>query len=179
MSEKKCYYTLGNRVQEVNEGELKHLFGRFSKYFQCDNRINKDDNKLDTSGNNYRTTSSKVNIPPSRKNAMCFTRSKNDEQTMKLINNDVKLTSSQATVHKSINHVCDGSYCQVRWNQSSDRKNASVINENNVPSHGNSAKTTITRLRPGAMHAPGKGVDIKHNSYNRYLLRKKGKIINY
>ena len=65
-----------------------------------------------------------------------------------------------------------------QWNQSSDRAFPSRFNKMmnvNVPSHGNSTKTSLTRHRPGA-GAGGKqlGVDLKHNSYHRYLLKKKG-----
>jgi hypothetical protein len=38
-----------------------------------------------------------------------------------------------------------------------------------------STRRTITRLRPGALSPGGSGVDIKHNSYDRYLNRLKGK----
>jgi hypothetical protein len=66
----------------------------------------------------------------------------------------------------------------LQWNQSSDRAFPSRMNRSNnvnVPSHGNSTKTSLTRHRPGA-GAGGKqdGVDLKHNSYHRYLLKKKG-----
>ena len=66
----------------------------------------------------------------------------------------------------------------LQWNQSSDRAFLSRMFKNmrvNVPSHGNSTKTSLTRHRPGA-GAGGKqdGVDLKHNSYHRYLLKKKG-----
>ena len=66
----------------------------------------------------------------------------------------------------------------LQWNQSSDRSFPSRFNKMmkvNVPSHGNSTKTSLTRHRPGA-GAGGKqaGVDLKHNSYHRYLLKKKG-----
>jgi len=47
----------------------------------------------------------------------------------------------------------------------------------NVPSRGNSTKTTITGNRPGAMTPGGEGVDVKHGSYNRYLSKKKGAIL--
>lgn len=65
-----------------------------------------------------------------------------------------------------------------QWNQSSDRAFPSRMirpNNVNVPSHGNSTKTSLTRHRPGA-GAGGRqdGVDLKHNSYHRYLLKKKG-----
>ena len=66
----------------------------------------------------------------------------------------------------------------TQWNQSSDRAFPSmykiVSRGQNVPSHGSSTKTSLTRHRPGAGGPPGKGVDIKHNSYHRYLLKKKG-----
>ena len=42
-----------------------------------------------------------------------------------------------------------------------------------VPTRGNSLKSTITALRPGAMAPGGKGVDVKHGSYARYLAQKK------
>lgn len=63
------------------------------------------------------------------------------------------------------------------WNQSSDRLKRSV-SKTIVPSHGNSLKCSLTRLRPGALKPGGKGVDIKHNSYDRYLNKLKGKTLN-
>lgn len=62
----------------------------------------------------------------------------------------------------------------VNWNQMSDRAVPGVV-KRNVPSHGNSTKSSITRNRPGAQSAPGIGVDVKHGSYHRYLERLKGK----
>lgn len=64
----------------------------------------------------------------------------------------------------------------VNWNQMSDRANPHkqvVVSGNGLT--GNSLKRTITRLRPGALSPGGVGVDIKHNSYYRYLDRLKGK----
>ena len=46
-----------------------------------------------------------------------------------------------------------------------------------VPTRGNSTKRTQTSLRPGALGPGGRGVDIKHNSYARYLAKKKGTAI--
>ena len=43
--------------------------------------------------------------------------------------------------------------------------------------HTSSTRHTITRLRPVAMSPGGVGVDIKHNSYDRYLNRLKGKTV--
>lgn len=59
------------------------------------------------------------------------------------------------------------------WNQSSDRLNKHV-NKNPVPSRGASTHGSITRLRPGALKPGGAGVDIKHNSYARFLNKRKG-----
>ena len=44
----------------------------------------------------------------------------------------------------------------------------------NVPTRGNSTRSTITADRPGAMTPGGQGVDVKHGSYDRYLAKKKG-----
>jgi hypothetical protein len=71
-------------------------------------------------------------------------------------------------------------YHDVNWNQSSDRNRPansliSMKYRRNVPSHGNSTKFTLTRNRPGASAPGGEGVDIKHNSYYRYLGRLKSK----
>jgi len=66
----------------------------------------------------------------------------------------------------------------VNWNQMSDRAKPS-IQVTKVASgssyHSSSTKHSITRDRPGAMSPGGLGVDIKHNSYDRYLNRIKGK----
>ena len=66
----------------------------------------------------------------------------------------------------------------VNWNQMSDRA-VRHIQPNLVAGgsfyHSSSTKHTITRCRPGAGCPGGAGVDIKHNSYDRYLARIKGK----
>ena len=66
----------------------------------------------------------------------------------------------------------------VNWNQMSDRprpSNQVVYTGNGSTYHSSSTKRTITSLRPGGLSPGGKGVDIKHNSYQRYLNRIKGK----
>jgi len=60
----------------------------------------------------------------------------------------------------------------TNWNQRSDRQIASIQTAVH-PSHGNSTKTTLTSNKPGACAPGGTGVDIKHDSYARYLNRKK------
>lgn len=51
-----------------------------------------------------------------------------------------------------------------------------------VPSHGNSVRATLTRARPGASSPGGEGVNKKHDSYARYLSKRKaaqwGKVDN-
>ena len=66
----------------------------------------------------------------------------------------------------------------VNWNQMSDRREPHiqvVKNGGGSSYHSSSTKRTITANRPGAMSPGGTGVDIKHNSYDRYLNRLKGK----
>ena len=66
----------------------------------------------------------------------------------------------------------------VNWNQMSDRAQPSVqvVKTGSGSTYGaSSTKHTIVRNRPGAMSPGGVGVDIKHNSYDRYLNRLKGK----
>ena len=66
----------------------------------------------------------------------------------------------------------------VNWNQMSDRKepHVQVVVSGSGSGYGaSSTRRTITRLRPGALSPGGSGVDIKHNSYDRYLNRLKGK----
>ena len=65
----------------------------------------------------------------------------------------------------------------INWNQMSDR---AVPHKQFATASGStygasSTKRTITRLRPGALSPGGSGVDIKHNSYDRYLNRLKGR----
>jgi hypothetical protein len=50
-------------------------------------------------------------------------------------------------------------------------KNPTYIN---IPTRGNSTKTSITSNKPGGMDSGGAGVDVKHGSYHRYLAKKKG-----
>jgi len=64
----------------------------------------------------------------------------------------------------------------VNWNQMSDRVSAAV-QPSLRPTHGNSLRSTLTSDRPGAGSPGGKGVDVKHDSYARYLNRKKAGVV--
>ena len=107
----------------------------------------------------------------------------NNAYTIKLIENTVRVPSSEYTMNKSALNVYvqpqvnpSKSLYGVNWNQMSDRAIPGVL-KTNVPSHGNSTRTSLTRMRPGSTCAAGKGVDIKHGSYDRYLARLKGKSV--
>lgn len=67
---------------------------------------------------------------------------------------------------------------KLNWNQMSDRARPAnqIVKTGSGSTYGsNSLKRTKVRDRPGAMSPGGIGVDIKHNSYERYLNRIKGK----
>ena len=64
------------------------------------------------------------------------------------------------------------------WNQMSDRAKPSrqvAVTASGSTYHSSSTRHTIVRHRPGALSPGGMGVDIKHNSYDRYLNKLKGK----
>lgn len=66
----------------------------------------------------------------------------------------------------------------VNWNQMSDRRRPHIQTTKVADGgtyHSSSTKHSITRCRPGGASAGGIGVDIKHNSYDRYLNRLKAK----
>jgi len=115
-------------------------------------------------------------------------------QKLKLIQNTVRVPSSIYTMNVGALNVYQkpDTFFQtietnganflvspgVNWNQMSDRRNPhiqTVVSGSGSAYGGNSLKRTLTRLRPGALSPGGIGVDIKHNSYDRYLARIKGK----
>jgi len=98
-------------------------------------------------------------------------------QRLKIIQNTVRVPASLYSMNLASLNVYQSpsplNY-DVNWKQMSDRKEPHY----EVPiasSYGTSTRGTRTRLRPGACTPGGLGVDIKHNSYNRYLNRIKGK----
>jgi hypothetical protein len=105
------------------------------------------------------------------------------EITQKRIWKQVRVYSSQFTSSKASANVVSypsnlqlSAYANVNWNQSSDRNQPSVQTRV-VPTRGNSVHSSITRERPGSASPGGKGVDIKHNSYDRYLHRRKSNLV--
>ena len=107
----------------------------------------------------------------------------NDSYLSKVLENTVRVPSSEYTMNKSALNVYippiinpTKSLYGLNWNQMSDRAVPGVV-KTNVPSYGNSTRSSVTRMRPGSTSAPGKGVDMKHGSYERYLGRLKGKSV--
>ena len=99
-----------------------------------------------------------------------------NEITQKRIWNQVRVASSLYAMNKAsftsaANRLASGGN-NVNWNQMSDRTLAAVqpiIHS----TRGNSIRNTLTSGRPGAATPGGTGVDVKHDSYARYLNRKK------
>ena len=108
----------------------------------------------------------------------------NQYQIQKLIQQTVRVDSSIYVMNLgSLNAYEKPTLARhnVDWNQMSDRANPS-IQKTYVPTKGgnigsNSVKHTVTGSRPGAQSPGGVGCDIKHNSYDRYLNRLKGKSV--
>ena len=91
-------------------------------------------------------------------------------QRQKIIQKVVRINSSLYTM----NIIPPG----LNWNQMSDRSRPAhqVVKTSSGSTYGSSSlRGTKVRNRPGAMSPGGSGVDIKHNSYERYLNRIKGK----
>jgi hypothetical protein len=72
----------------------------------------------------------------------------------------------------------DQGFYGVCWNQMSDRPVPSVQRATVPTGYATSMNrrhTSVTSSKPGSQTPGGKGCDIKHNSYDRYLNRLKGK----
>ena len=102
-------------------------------------------------------------------------------QKLKIIQNTVRVNGSlytanlgPLTAYKQPTNATYG----VCWNQMSDRPVPSVQRVS-VPTGSNSSlnrrHTSVTSSKPGSQTPGGAGCDIKHNSYDRYLNRLKGK----
>jgi hypothetical protein len=101
--------------------------------------------------------------------------------TTKLINNTVRVESSLYADNLASLNVYQSPFIKeqnVNWNQYSDRaqphEQPSIVSGGSFY-HASSTRGTITRCRPNAGCPGGMGVDIKHGSYARRLLRLKGK----
>ena len=105
----------------------------------------------------------------------------NQYQRLKLIQNTVRVYASlYASNLGPLNAYVQPSKATygVCWNQMSDRPFPSV-QKATIPTGSNTTlnrkHTSVTSSRPGCQTPGGIGCDIKHNSYDRYLNRLKGK----
>jgi len=102
-------------------------------------------------------------------------------QKQRLIQNTVRVASSLYTMNLGAltAYTYPNNNLKVNWNQMSDRTNPSVQKTYTPRSGGSmgsdSTKNTVTSSRPGSQSPGGIGCDIKHNSYDRYLNKLKGK----
>lgn len=102
-------------------------------------------------------------------------------QNQKVIQNTVRVSSSLYTSNlgplSSYKKPTPVTY-NVCWNQMSDRPIPSVQRAT-IPTGQycslNGRHTSVTSSKPGSQTPGGVGCDIKHNSYDRYLNRLKGK----
>lgn len=102
-------------------------------------------------------------------------------QKLKLIQNTVRVYASLYTANLGPLSAYKKPTAQtygVCWNQMSDRPVPSVQRATIPTGFGTSLNrkhTSVTSSRPGCQTPGGVGCDIKHNSYDRYLNRLKGK----
>ena len=105
----------------------------------------------------------------------------NQYQRQKIIQNTVRVQSSLYTMNlgslSSYARPTQATY-GVCWNQMSDRPVPSIQTAQ-VPTGTNNSLNgrhrSVTSSKPGSQTPGGIGCDIKHNSYDRYLNRLKGK----
>ena len=129
----------------------------------------------------YRYRSCNSNFPNRTQTSVGGFTPAEQYQKQKIIQNTVRVPGSLYTSNLGPLHV----YVQpsknnsgVCWNQMSDRPVPSV-QKATVPTGQNNAlnrrHTSVTSSKPGSQTPGGVGCDIKHNSYDRYLNRLKGK----
>ena len=98
-------------------------------------------------------------------------------QTQKRIQNTVRVPSSLYTMNLGslVTYQSPLDMLKVNWNQMSDRRDPhiQVAQASGNFYHGSSLKHSQNRGRPGTGTPGGIGVDVKHNSYYRYLNRLK------
>jgi len=133
----------------------------------------------------YNTPSKLLGVPPyyyrlrSCDTNLTSNTPANQYQRLKLIQNTVRVYASLYTSNLgSLSAYQKPGIYGVCWNQMSDRAVPSV-QKTVVPSGTNSTlnkrTTSVTSSRPGCQAPGGVGCDIKHNSYDRYLNRLKGR----
>jgi len=133
----------------------------------------------------YRYRSCDSNFPNRTQTSVAGFTPADQYQKLKLIQNTVRVYGSLYTANlgpltaykQPISDPNNGLY-GVCWNQMSDRPVPS-IQRATIPTGYHTAMnrrhTSVTSSKPGCQTPGGIGCDIKHNSYDRYLNRLKGK----
>jgi hypothetical protein len=134
----------------------------------------------------YRYRSCDPNFPNRTQTSVTGFSPADQYQKLKLIQDTVRVYASLYTSNlgplsafrPAINDPEKNLY-GVCWNQMSDRPVPSVQRATIPTGHNistiNKRHTSVTSSRPGCQTPGGVGCDIKHNSYDRYLNRLKGK----
>jgi hypothetical protein len=133
----------------------------------------------------YRYRSCNPNFPNRTQTSVGGFTPADQYQKLKLIQNTVSVYGSLyvdnlgalTAYKKHINDPSKGLY-GVCWNQMSDRPVPSVQRASIPTGYAtalNRRHTSVTSSKPGSQTPGGVGCDIKHNSYDRYLNRLKGK----
>ena len=133
----------------------------------------------------YRWRSCEPNFPNRTQTSVGGFTSAEQYQKLKLIQDTVRVYGSlyvanlgPLTAYKKPISDPDLGYYGVCWNQMSDRPVPSVQRASIPTGYAtamNRRHTSVTSSKPGSQTPGGKGCDIKHNSYDRYLNRLKGK----
>ena len=133
----------------------------------------------------YRYRSCNPNFPNRTQTSVSGFTPADQYQKLKIIQNTVRVDGSLYVSNlgplnayqKPISDPTNGFY-GVCWNQMSDRA-VPGVQRVTVPTGYHTATnrrhTSVTSSKPGCQTPGGKGCDIKHNSYDRYLNRLKGK----
>lgn len=133
----------------------------------------------------YRWRSCNPNFPNRTQTSIGGFSPADQYQKLKLIQDTVRVYGSlyianlgPLTAYKKPISNPDLGYYGVCWNQMSDRPVPSVQRASIPTGYATSMNrrhTSVTSSKPGSQTPGGKGCDIKHNSYDRYLNRLKGK----
>jgi hypothetical protein len=133
----------------------------------------------------YRWRSCNSNFPNRTQTSVGGFTPADQYQKLKLIQDTVRIYGSlyaanlgPLTAYKPPISDPDNGFYGVCWNQMSDRPVPSVQRASIPTGYAtalNRRHTSVTSSKPGSQTPGGKGCDIKHNSYDRYLNRLKGK----
>lgn len=133
----------------------------------------------------FRYRSCNPNFPNRTQTSVAGFTPADQYQKLKIIQDTVRVSGSLYTANlgpltaykRPLSDPQQGLY-GVCWNQMSDRPVPSVQRASIPTGYATSMNrrhTSVTSSKPGSQTPGGKGCDIKHNSYDRYLNRLKGK----